>query len=988
MLRRCCWLALLNLLAAPAFAQTLVCGRAQTPPVIDALSDDDCWRDAMIATDLSVLGSGGNERAFRQATTRAAWDDRALYLHVICFEPDPASITAEVTVRDGEVWMEDAVEIFLQPDTGTNDYLHLIVNARGTLYDERNTSPDYDSQATVAATIGEQAWQVELAIPWGEQGAAPRPGQQWGLNVCREHRPADPNEWSTWAPLQRASSKFAWPALFGRLQFAPAPEPGRASALSLPEGLATNPDFSDLADGRPNGWSLSGHSTFGEIAPMLRHYFIHNDGDYGIASQSLDIPVKASDVYTVFAVVRGSPDATAGVAVVQEMADGRPDDLYPFWNMAVAGEFRLYSGRIRVDEGAGRFQKLVMYRSNKTGWVEFAYVQVHPGVLGVSGLFDADGCTRPEERGIGEPWPTPALPAFKPLPGGPIRALVFIGEFQRDAVELAERLDLDYDLVYCPTFRGSNRVEQAVAFGAEGILGRLARGEYDLIVLAGKPSARDVVSGILEAVRAGAGLVAVEPLAGGGPAEPEQYQRLMDALPTDPAGPEVLAGLTATNLGAGRIARITWSEKVTGLIPFTPGRCEWWEYRWGALARAALWAAGRTPAARIESISCGDDLTITARAGASDQPRLRVQWDNPLGIIEQAPPQALTPREGAASLTVPVPERVRRTRGPVIARAILTGAAGALDLGACAVSDLHPRVELGEIIAPSEAEPGGSVTVTVPASAEAGAEATVRADLVDGFGRVVSRAQSARVTGEPLALTLTVREPLCVYHRIVVTALDGGEAVDRREALLFVPIASADDLDDFHLGSGYAAMHVRCPEYLYDQLTAFLRARGVEMTTVNEYMIERGMIAFGGQIAGPMRYDGDSNVRDPSFCDPEQVQALAQRTVENVAKVHQWGFFGFNMSDEVHLQQRGAVEVDASECCRAGFAEWARECYGTIEAANQEWGTDFADFGAITVPLIADLQGTQNPARWVDFRLFMDRIWAGAYDASQQAVRE
>ena len=46
---------------------------------------------------------------------------------------------------------------------------------------------------------------------------------------------------------------------------------------------------------------------------------IGNDTDYGIASQALDIPVKAGDIFTIEAVVRASEDARIGIAAVQEM---------------------------------------------------------------------------------------------------------------------------------------------------------------------------------------------------------------------------------------------------------------------------------------------------------------------------------------------------------------------------------------------------------------------------------------------------------------------------------------------------------------------------------------------------------------------------------------------------------------------------------------------------------------------------------------------
>ncbi len=998
-----------------ASAQTLVCGQAPQPPRIDAQPKDACWKDAMIATDFSVLGSGGAKCAFRQTTLRAAWDQTALYLHAICLEPDPASITSEVAERDGPVWLEDCLEIFLQPDTEEADYFHFVINADGVLYDERNTDARFDANLRIATYIGDQAWQAELAIPWSELSVeAPSAAAAWGFNIGRAHRPKEPKEWSTWAPLQAGLNKFAVPKLWGRLNFARDPTAGRAADLRLPRGIVANPDFTELVHGWPKNWHLREHSTFSEIVPASRHYAIRNDGDYCVAAQPLNVPVKAGDVFTVFAVVRGSPDATAGIAAVQEMEDGSPDDLYPFWSISVSESFRMYSGRIVADKGAKRLMSLNLYRSNRKGWVEYAYVEILPGIHGVAGIVEAERCTGNDERGIGAPWPTPAVAAYKPLLGGPLKTLIFIGEFQRDAAELAQRLDMDYDLVYCPTYRGSGQVDSVVAFGAEKILRKLVRHEYDLIILAGRPSEESVVDGIIESVAAGAGLLAIEPLAGGEAARPEVLQRLLGGLPEDVLPPdrlsEVLGGLDPDVLdatsnrtqalrslairefGNGRVARLTWSEEVPGLIPFAPGTCEYWEYRWAALCKAALWAARRQPGspnarARVISVVCGEKLTIHVAADRPDPLTLSVEWDTPFGIVsvEKSATPAIT--GGKATVVLDVNSNVLRTRGPSIARVLLSDDEQPLDFAACVVRGAEPRVEIAGVESPREARPGETIPVSVHYQALPGGDVVVQAELVDAFDRVVARdsVSSQGVGPHEAQMELQVRQPLSVYHRIVVTARDGDVCADRAERDLFVPEANASHLDDFHLAAGYAAMHVRCPEYLQRHLTSFLRAQQVTAVTVNEYMIKRGMPAWGGTVGGSgLRCSVDGHVREHCLSNPDQVRALAEGTVVNVGKRRHWGFFGYNMNDEVHLGQQ---EVCASEYCAQAFRDWARKEYKTIEAVNDEWGTSYRQFDDIDVPLLAAMKGESNPARWVDFRLFMERVWANAYAAAHHAVR-
>jgi hypothetical protein len=1007
-------LCVLLCLPGALVAQTLICGRAATPPIVDARADDPCWSEAMVATDFSVLGSAGAERAFYQTTVRTAWDERALYLHVICLEPDPGAITAKTTDRDGPVWLEDAVEVFLQPDTGRSDCFQFAVNARGTLYDAHDGSASFDTKADVRATIGEQAWQVEMAIRWADLGVpAPRSGDAWGFNVGRERRPADPQEWSTWAALAKGVKRFAQPALFGRLQFSGAAEQGRVSGYATPEGLVTNPDFSHQAAGGPVGWGRSKGTEVREIAPMSRQYAVRNAADYGVVSQSLNLPAKEGEVFTVYAVARASADATIGVAVVQDMEPGSYSlltrDMYPFWKIGASEQFKLYTGRIVTNKGVKRLLSVNLYRATRTGWVEYAYIQVLPGMHGVAGIAEADRCTRSDTRGMGEPWPSAAVPMYKPLAGGPLKTLVFVGEFQRDVVELSQRLDLDYDLVYCPTYRGSGKVDGVVAFGAERILRRLASGEYGLIVLAGRPSDGSLVQAILDAVAGGAGLVAIEPLSGGAAAKPEVLDRLLSQLPTAPLpaerigevlgalSPEVLTqtsggevaakALATAEAGKGRMVRLTWSQGVAGLIPFAPGTGEWWEYRWAALAKAALWAVRRQPESRITAVNCGTELNAQVRARQTGPLNVTVQWDGRFGRLGEAKLTAEV-KDGAAEVRAPVPSELLRTKGPAVARVLLADAAGnALDMAACVIEGTRPRAEITEVAVPGEAQPGERVTVQVTCKA---AEGTVlRAELMDAYCRLVSRSEAA-VTAEgeqKHALTLEVRAPLSVYHRVVVSAVDGGAVADRVERNLLVPGANASHLQDFRLASGYAAMQVRCPTYLQDELVAFLRSLGITACTVNEYMIQRGMPSFGGTAGGTMAYRDAVSVRTPCFSDPAAVERLAEQTVAGIGKKRAWGYVGYNMHDEVHLSQQGNAEVCTCQLCTAAFRDWARETYGTIDATNAEWGTRYAGFEDVTVPLIPEMKGAQNPARWVDFRLLMERVWARAYEASHAAVR-
>jgi hypothetical protein len=140
---------------------------------MDGGMDDPCWTSAMIGADFCVLGSGGRQRAFRQTTVRACWDENALYLHILCLEPEPDKVTATIRDRDGDVWMEDAVEIFLQAKPPNGPVYQFVVNALGTYYDAMDNDPTFDCKAQIAARREAKSWSVEMALPWKELKLSP-----------------------------------------------------------------------------------------------------------------------------------------------------------------------------------------------------------------------------------------------------------------------------------------------------------------------------------------------------------------------------------------------------------------------------------------------------------------------------------------------------------------------------------------------------------------------------------------------------------------------------------------------------------------------------------------------------------------------------------------------------------------------------------------------------------------------------------------------
>ena len=205
----------------PAFVVG-ACVRTQTPPRLDGRLDDACWGLGEALSAFQELNSG--QPAKPQTTVRLLFDAQKLYIGFHCADPDVQRVKAEVTDRDGPVWNDDCVEIFLSPLRSpllarlpaSQRYFHLGVNARGVIADQiaGNEPSGYDASWQAKAAVVKHGWEVEIVIPFSAMKAAAKSGQVWEANFNRATR--EPRQYSGWS---KTEGGFHDKAHFGRIVF-------------------------------------------------------------------------------------------------------------------------------------------------------------------------------------------------------------------------------------------------------------------------------------------------------------------------------------------------------------------------------------------------------------------------------------------------------------------------------------------------------------------------------------------------------------------------------------------------------------------------------------------------------------------------------------------------------------------------------------------------------------------------------------------------
>jgi len=190
--------------------------RIPSPPKLDGRLDDACWKSAQ---PLDRFGPIKKDSAVTQQTVAyLAYDDKALYVGIKANESRLGQLRISQYMRDDpDMWVDDCLELFLDPDFDSVTYHYVSLNRWGVYFDSYELDRSYDGDFGVVAAQGEGHWSVELRLPFAElRVPAPRPGDVWGFNLGRERQP-QPREFSMWA--HRLKRWFHEPENFGCIVF-------------------------------------------------------------------------------------------------------------------------------------------------------------------------------------------------------------------------------------------------------------------------------------------------------------------------------------------------------------------------------------------------------------------------------------------------------------------------------------------------------------------------------------------------------------------------------------------------------------------------------------------------------------------------------------------------------------------------------------------------------------------------------------------------
>ncbi|MBT3378609.1 MAG: hypothetical protein HN742_15995 [Lentisphaerae bacterium] len=156
--------------ALPA-SPVLTLSVSPSPPVIDAVLDDPCWRAAAVVRHWHIIEPNGIAGSTGAHQAWVAVDHSWLYIAFRVAHPRSDFIEPRATERDGRVQIEDCVKVLFDPGTGLKPWYHLRLSAGNVQADQRNIPPSsYDKTGfnipwRSATRITETGWEAEMAVP-------------------------------------------------------------------------------------------------------------------------------------------------------------------------------------------------------------------------------------------------------------------------------------------------------------------------------------------------------------------------------------------------------------------------------------------------------------------------------------------------------------------------------------------------------------------------------------------------------------------------------------------------------------------------------------------------------------------------------------------------------------------------------------------------------------------------------------------------------
>lgn len=188
--------------------------RTLSPPKIDGVIETEIWSKAIPFSDFTMNRPIEGAAPTMKTEVAILYDDNAIYVSAMMFDPHPDSILHELGMRDDDL-NADLFRFVIDPYNIRLDAFEFAVFASGVQQDFRFSDYTYNAVWESEVKINEQGWCVEMKIPYSALRFPETEIQTWAIQATRTIRRT--REFDQWAltPSGVANGLFYWGTLHG-----------------------------------------------------------------------------------------------------------------------------------------------------------------------------------------------------------------------------------------------------------------------------------------------------------------------------------------------------------------------------------------------------------------------------------------------------------------------------------------------------------------------------------------------------------------------------------------------------------------------------------------------------------------------------------------------------------------------------------------------------------------------------------------------------
>lgn len=177
--------------------------RAEKPPIMDGLLHDWRWETAQPVQEFTQFYPYEGAASTESTSVRILFDDKAMYIGVICYDKDPRGIVSQLTRRDRT---SEADRFTVQIDSYHDHQTAFVfsvnvagVQSDGFLSQDGNVYDlSYDAVWKVKTARHSEGWSAEFEIPYNAIRFSAQEAKEydWGINFRRYiSRKRETDEW-------------------------------------------------------------------------------------------------------------------------------------------------------------------------------------------------------------------------------------------------------------------------------------------------------------------------------------------------------------------------------------------------------------------------------------------------------------------------------------------------------------------------------------------------------------------------------------------------------------------------------------------------------------------------------------------------------------------------------------------------------------------------------------------------------------------------